>query len=744
YTLFKGVLFVLFAALSINTLAPPPSAHAGGAIMVGFTIITGGKDRVTGKTYRAFPTGLGALVDSRRYLPGPSLMYAYPGDSVKFTGIVWNVDPFPIPGVSVLQIHQKGFNDPLNPLNQLEYFPNRNNVLTRTVFTVGTGLPVVPELSNYVLRPSGVTLSSNAKPGQQLCQFVSTAPMFYLGYIPVVPWFEWKIPDIIKFRFNFGGGQLNGSATDGNGNTYTNIQSDPASGDAVVGNDGQAYDAHDAFDISFGRTMSCVEIAYVYNLVPSVSIDSGKVYPSMKQGARLANQREAPDFTDSQKTQWQLSEFLLSTNSDYDPIPEYTYYREPFLGSLTNALIRRDGLCPWLEKNYKLQPTKYNAKTNSCKRIAGNSPSGLLDPTKTIFDKYGDYKSGGDPLPSDKPVDTSRLYGNTGYRLCYVLSVRSYAPYLNDSLHPFGIWRNSKIQCTNPGKKPKVHIYGDDVRAGKKIVTSLTDLKQGEYGGGTVQKTYGSWGEYASFSGEETAGFATNSGLYQGVRSSTDAFNWNQLTFANRFSSGAVCPPSGVMGVLSDFGCFNPTSININTPDKLREVFSNYQAPSGSSFFTKLTDMPGGAGVYTIDKGKTVFIISNGTVEINRDIAYYSGTLSGVKEIPQLVIVANKINITNDVARVDGWLVANTIDTCSDGPAQLTIKDCNKQLVINGPISTNSLLLRRTFGSNADKPEIPAEIINNNGASYLWASELFKGPAKSITTTHQVELPPRF
>ena len=710
--IWKLAVLTLVFATAVNVMVVP-KAMAGGAIMVGFTIVTGGKDRVNNKTYRAFPSGPLGLIDGRRYLPQPSVIRVYPGDNVRFTGVIWNVDPFPIPGVAVLQVHQKGFNDPLNPLNQLEYFPNRNSVMSSTVFTVGTGLPVVPGLSNYVMAPPPVTLASNAKPGQQFCQFISTLPMFYLGYIPVVPWFEWKIPDLINFNLGFGGGGLSGSASDANGNSY-DVDFDPnSSGDSTIGSDGQTYDTHETFNITFGRTMSCAEVAYVYDLEPKITVDESSntgstvdVDATVSEGNWKVLQPDAPAATVTQKTQWQVSRLFVP--SDETPPSTFTQYSG------------RDA-CTF----FRSRPYQYDCA------VSKQSGSNVFNRKNTIFSSgaIGAILSvnSGSNLPSrvDIPSDVP-----DGMKLCYVLSVNSHRP-----VYPEwnSRWRNSKVVCLESViKKPRVKIFGDDVRVGGEINTSLTD---------SSTKTYGSWGEYASYSRNKTEGFATASGLSGGmaIGRANAQMNWSKLTFAN---------------TSIPYGWFYDNAPD-DAADNLRETFRKYvegHSTSGNVTIIKSSSditinpstLPG-----EITKGKTYIIYSDGKVTIDRNIKYTPANLRSVDEIPQVVIVAKKIVINENVDQVDAWLIADGdgIVTCPvDSSGKLTLKYCKKQLVVNGPVATTKLYLNRTYsGPNKysyDSDEA-AEIFNNNGASYLWMNNFFRTSDEGIATTFRVELPPR-
>jgi hypothetical protein len=153
-------------------------------------------------------------------------------------------------------------------------------------------------------------------------------------------------------------------------------------------------------------------------------------------------------------------------------------------------------------------------------------------------------------------------------------------------------------------------------------------------------------------------------------------------------------------------------------------------------------------------RGKTIIIVSTGSVTITGNITYKSpagsDVFTSINQIPQVVIVARNINIEGSVRRIDAWLqttgTAGSINTCSDVPvsANLTVGNCADTLQMNGPISTAHLHLRRTAGAeNADRAGNPAEIINLRADAYLWAQRWGAESGKALTV-YTNELPPRF
>jgi hypothetical protein len=163
----------------------------------------------------------------------------------------------------------------------------------------------------------------------------------------------------------------------------------------------------------------------------------------------------------------------------------------------------------------------------------------------------------------------------------------------------------------------------------------------------------------------------------------------------------------------------------------------------------------------TLQQGKWVVIRSTGTVTITGNLQYTGDTLKENADIPQLIIIANRINIDPSVTRVDGWLVAKStgaadsggiIDTCTlpggytndKHTTGLTGKNCSEVLTVNGPVMAEKLWLRRTGGSGTGgNSGDPAEIFNLRADAYLWAQSRVTGSSR-IQTTYTKEMAPRF
>ena len=127
---------------------------------------------------------------------------------------------------------------------------------------------------------------------------------------------------------------------------------------------------------------------------------------------------------------------------------------------------------------------------------------------------------------------------------------------------------------------------------------------------------------------------------------------------------------------------------------------------------------------------KGLIIYVPGTLTINENICYGEGSckdnmssdlilksrnntsFDNIKQLPQIIIIANNIKIDNNVTQIDAWLIAlssdnnvnnNTrggeIDTCVGYGDEFTSETCGKQLIINGPVIADYIALNRTAGA---------------------------------------------
>jgi hypothetical protein len=306
-------------------------------------------------------------------------------------------------------------------------------------------------------------------------------------------------------------------------------------------------------------------------------------------------------------------------------------------------------------------------------------------------------------------------------------------------------WAHSGVKCVVVGNKPKVQIWGSDLISGSDVQTSQT-VK------GSTSNTFGSWVEYAIFSRGIITGTASSSAFNiqggAGLPGSTIA-KYSRLSFSNT-NQPTTSPCSAVPGI----GCYYNSA---PTMPSIEDAFSSTGNVSGS---VDLGSIAGGVYSYsgtaglTINggtvTGKSVVINApNSDITINTNIEYTTATLSSIKEIPQVVIIAKSISIADSVTRVDSWLIAKKstsyINTCASIPVTgnppLSSATCASPLRVNGPVQATKLYLRRTAGT-AGTGE-PAEVFDLRADAYLWAisRSMNTGTIKTVQTK---SLPARY
>lgn len=328
----------------------------------------------------------------------------------------------------------------------------------------------------------------------------------------------------------------------------------------------------------------------------------------------------------------------------------------------------------------------------------------------------------------DFPVNTTSMptYGasvgdvDVGTKICYGLSVRPYA-------HDSESWRHSSLRCILIVKKPKIQIWGNDAIAGSgyNIGEGRISSIEGSSLLGSGGRYYGSWGEYGVIATGSVRGLASGSGFARGSGSGLQS-SWSNLTFANNGPYGGFTS-GDQLGLL---------------PDVIGRVenFDFDTVIDATSDRLNLSEWPSGAD--------TVLVRNiGGTVAIAGDITRPSG-YSSLADMPQMIILADRIIVDEDVETVDAWLVAQgengLVQTCNRNAPELTDSVCDRQLTVNGPIIANELLLYRTYGSDASTSiDAPAEIMNLPADTFMWVYHQAQLNG-SLRTVHTSELPPRY
>jgi len=330
------------------------------------------------------------------------------------------------------------------------------------------------------------------------------------------------------------------------------------------------------------------------------------------------------------------------------------------------------------------------------------------------------------------PYSDSETDEPAGTRLCYTLSVRKHT---QDDPG----WATAEA-CVTIGKKPKVQVWGGDLFVGGLVRTSTSDKKIG-----SDTRRFGSWVEYGMIANSTINGAGSGAAFANnGLPASPSPCTASALSFTNATSPTSNCSGSQTIGnytntrTMPDVAASFPTNASTPAPQPNLDNLQGIYTTSGN--FT----ISGG----NISKGRWIVINApTANITIAGNITYTPENLSFISDIPQVVIIANTITINSGVENVDAWLIAKTndnssISTCGDQPG-ININECKQPLRVNGPVMTNHLYLKRTYGSGTGTNSgDPAEIFNLRADSYLWSV----GRATSngrIQTVYTTELPPR-
>ena len=428
-------------------------------------------------------------------------------------------------------------------------------------------------------------------------------------------------------------------------------------------------------------TNACAKIPYNYTLIPQIST-SPSVLREGSGSIDVSATVKNTGSTISASTNWFVTRFVLAPGSSYT----------------------KSGIA--------------NAPCTQFSGYTGGSCQSIKNGVHTFNPGIFTVASFSDALVTMPPP---------GSQVCYLTSV--------DKGSATTSWKHSTVSCSIVERVPFVQILGNDLRVGSAF--SGANVTAGATG--FVFNNAGSWVEYGLLASGGVSGIASASGANGGNSGSQSA--WSGLTFAN---TGTLtgCP--------SGFGCFAGPSNMGKIPDvssfvktaKYNGAALNYDRGSSSFNVSSIPSFIPGVNLSSFSQSAS--ITTTGTVTIDQDITYNQGPFSSVNNIPQLIIIANNINVTGNVKNIDAWLITTgTLNTCSDvAPAALRTTNCTNPLTLHGATMASQLLLDRTY-YDPSTPTNPAESANLRGSSYVWASNVARQNSQ-WQSVYSTDLPPRY
>ena len=309
----------------------------------------------------------------------------------------------------------------------------------------------------------------------------------------------------------------------------------------------------------------------------------------------------------------------------------------------------------------------------------------------------------------------------------------------------------SDLSCITIAKKPNFQVWGGGMYTNGSIETAVSKKTPNSgfnsYPTGT-EKIFGSWDEYHVIAGSSVSGFGSGAslGYEKGYRFNvpTGGANVNDnlynLTIASRGRtgySGVPGLPSSLLARLKaryrdnieknsrmkitthDTGLQNAyikgdvSLSQIDLPDYNPNIPSTL-ARSKNAFYKTLSDGT---------KNNTLVLYGDGALTIDQNICYSTSSYNceataasrqnsyadiatnSITKLPQILIFAKQINVSDQVTRVDAWLIldednaSNNLNTCSTYN-QPEASMCSQTLVFNGPVFAKHLTLKRTGGAN--------------------------------------------
>ena len=373
----------------------------------------------------------------------------------------------------------------------------------------------------------------------------------------------------------------------------------------------------------------------------------------------------------------------------------------------------------------------------------------------------------------------------------------------------------SEPTCYTVSKKPSFAVKGSGLYA---YAGAESSLMRRTIGNGE-NYDFNSWSEYSIVSSKNILGVGSGASYWGGTKESSvsggRACYFSSLTIANE-----SCRENKVgETLLSDSQASSPQSLkeqimtryvsSTNSAGKTLKDYKGktidltgtcvynsssgrYEAPAGANFdcLSNGTKISYSSGNLTVSGGSTLtnycmsaaltdydsrtsVIYVKGTLTIdanfyygeklnNGTCLYHNQVYESMHKMPQQIIIANKVVFNQRVTNYDGWVIADTVETCNvsatDKNNGISANSCNQQLTFNGPVITRYLHLYRTYGGGSNSTvwsvydnnnnnkgivAAPAEIFNIGPETYLWSYQQATRYSQAFTT-YQRELPVRY
>lgn len=373
----------------------------------------------------------------------------------------------------------------------------------------------------------------------------------------------------------------------------------------------------------------------------------------------------------------------------------------------------------------------------------------------------------------------------------------------------------SEPTCYTVSKKPSFAVKGSGLYA---FAGAESSLMRRTIGNGE-NYAFNSWSEYSIVSSKNILGVGSGASYWGGTKESNvsggRACYFSSLTIANEscrdnkvgetlLSNSQASSPESLKEQIMTRYISSTNSAGRTLKDYKGKtvdlagtcVYNNssgrYEAPAGANFdcLSNGTKISYSSGNLTVSGGSTLtnycmsaaltdydsrtsVIYVKGTLTIdanfyygeklnNGTCLYHNQVYESMHKMPQQIIIANKVVFNQRVTNYDGWVIADTVETCNvsanDKNNGISANNCNQQLTFNGPVITRYLHLYRTYGGGSNSTvrsvydnnnnnkgivAAPAEIFNIGPETYLWSYQQATRYSQAFTT-YQRELPVRY
>ena len=373
----------------------------------------------------------------------------------------------------------------------------------------------------------------------------------------------------------------------------------------------------------------------------------------------------------------------------------------------------------------------------------------------------------------------------------------------------------SEPTCYTVSKKPSFAVKGSGLYA---YAGAESSLMRRTIGNGE-NYAFNSWSEYSIVSSKNILGVGSGASYWGGTKESNvsggRACYFSSLTIANEScrenkvgetllsDSQASSPQSLKEQIMTRYVSstnsagrtlkdYNGKTIDLAGTCVYNSNSGRYEAPAGANFdcLSNGTKISYSSGNLTVSGGSTLtnycmsaaltdydsrtsVIYVKGTLTIdanfyygeklnNGTCLYHNQVYESMHKTPQQIIIANKVVFNQRVTNYDGWVIADTVETCNvsatDKNNGISANSCNQQLTFNGPVITRYLHLYRTYGGGSNSTvwsvydnnnnnkgivAAPAEIFNIGPETYLWSYQQATRYSQAFTT-YQRELPVRY